>query len=85
MPTIEFFTVLGAAGVALWVIWLIVTGRLHADSEVVNLKLEIVGLQKDKGDMLVENKQMRETFAEVAPLLRDILRILETEQDEEAP
>lgn len=84
MPDVQFITVLGAAGVALWVIWLIVGGKLHSDSEVQNLKIEIVGHKEDKKELLQENKDLRNIQAEVAPLLREILDILRLDE-EEAP
>lgn len=72
MPSVEFITILGAAGVALWVIYLITSGKLHTNSEVE-------GLKADKLVLLAENKELRGVNAETAPLLRDILTILRDE------
>lgn len=75
MPSIEFITVLGAAGVALWVIWLIVGGKLHSDSEVQ-------GLRADKALLNDANVELRATLGEAIPLLRSILVLLREPEEE---
>lgn len=77
MPPIELITTLGAAGLAIWIIYLtFVKGVLHPDSEVK-------GLRADKRELAEANKVLYASNKEAADTLKTILSVLEGEDSDE--
>lgn len=76
MPSLETVTILGAAGVAIWVIWLIVKSDpgLHSNSEVD-------GLREDKKLLFEANALKDAALAEANATLKNILEILQNEDN----
>lgn len=76
MLPVEAITVAGAAAVAVWVIWLVVAGKLHTDSEVQ-------GLREDKKALFEANTIKDTALLEANETLKSILSLLQNETSDE--
>ena len=74
MDPVQLITLGGAAGMAVYVLNLLSSGKIHTHSEVE-------GLRADKAELFAANKVLTEAQAAVAPALREILALLKEEDD----
>lgn len=78
---LQLLTIGGAAGALFWVLKLVTDGKLHSSSETD-------GLRQDKADLLKVNESQgkalrasNEAWAQMIPLLTQILELLREEPD----
>jgi hypothetical protein len=75
MDPLPLITAGGAAGMAAWVLHLLVSNKLQTHSEVE-------GLRADKRELFAANKVLTEANNKTQEALREILKLLQEEDDE---
>lgn len=75
MDPVQLITLGGAAGMAIWVLNLLASGKFHTHSEVE-------GLQDDKSKLWEANTTLQTSLKEANASLSEILAILRTERQD---
>lgn len=76
VEVVKFLTIGGAAAVALYVLTLIVNGKLHSNSEVE-------GLRKDKESLTTQNDELAKALAASNETIEALLSILRRADDKQ--